>query len=273
MTLHGVDTLVRAVRERVEMEGLRPFAMRTGIPLGQLRSVIQGRAARYTTLQTIASVLGMRLFVGPAELGGAEAPQLPQEITRALHLPSDAGVVDAVGLIDKDAMASKLREAVRVVQELTQHAAVAAELLRELVEESSTTRMMPFAEHFRFEADTGEVEFDESADLSIVVAEKVLPSWARDDHLTCVRAAGDSMEPTIRAGDLVVVDRDQRVAVDDQLFVVSTGEGLAVKRLRRIGDHWHLAGDNPAHLSRPMTADDRIVGRVAWRAPHGDGVA
>ena len=35
----------------------------------------------------------------------------------------------------------------------------------------------------------------------------VLPSWARTDHLTCVRAAGDSMEPTIRDGDLVVVDQ------------------------------------------------------------------
>ncbi len=273
MTLHGVDTLVRAVRQRVEMEGLRPFAMRTGIPLGQLRSVVQGRAARYTTLQSIASVLGMRLFVGPAELGGAEAPQLPQEITKALHLPSDAGVVDAVGLIDKGAMASRLREGMRVVEELTHRAAVAAELLPQLVGESSPTRMMPFAEHFRFEADTGEVEFEESADLSIAVAEKVLPSWARDDHLTCVRAAGDSMEPTIRDGDLVVVDQDRRVAVDDQLFVVRTGERLVVKRLRHVADHWNLVGDNPAHLSRSMTADDRIVGRVAWHAPHGDGVA
>ena len=273
MTLHGVDTLVQAVRQRVEMEGLRPFAMRTGIPLGQLRSVVQGRAARYTTLQSIASVLGMRLLIGPAELGGAEAPQLPQEITRALHLPSDAAVVDVVGLIDKDAMASKLRDGMRVVQELTQRASAAAELLPRLVGESSTTRMVPFAEHFRFEADTGEVEFEESADLSIAVAAKVLPSWAREDHLTCVRAAGNSMEPTIRDGDLLVVDQDQRVGVDNQLFVVRTGEGLVVKRLRRIGDHWNLVGDNPAHLSRPMTADDRIVGRVAWHAPHGDGVA
>jgi hypothetical protein len=273
VTLHGVDTLVQAVRQRIEMEGLRPFAMRTGIPLGQLRSVVQGRAARYTTLQSIASVMGMRLLIGPAELGGAEAPQLPQEITRALHLPPDADVVDAVGLIDKDAMASKLREGMRVVQELTHRAAVAAELLPQLVGELSPTRVMPFAEHFRFEADTGEVEFVESADLSIAVAERVLPSWAQDDHLTCVRAAGDSMEPTIRGGDLVVVDQDQRVPVDNQLFVVRTGGGVIVRRLHRIGDHWHLVGDNLGHLSRPMAADDRIVGRVAWCGPHSDAVA
>ncbi len=130
-----------------------------------------------------------------------------------------------------------------------------------------------FAEHVRFKADTGEVEFAESAALSIAVAEAVLPSWARADHLTCVRAAGDSMGPTIRDGDLVVVDQDQRVAVENQLFVLRTREGVVVKRVRRIGDDWTLVSDNPAHLSRPLAADDRIVGRVAWCGPHSDAVA
>ena len=83
-----------------------------------------------------------------------------------------------------------------------------------------------------------------------MVAETVLPSWAGTEYLTCVRAADDSMEPTIRDGDFVVVDRDQRNAVDG--------------RLRRIGDHWNLISDNPAHQSKPMTENDRILGRVAW---------
>ena len=216
--------------------------------------------------------MGMRLFIGPAEWGSGETPPLPAEIAKALHLPSDATVVDAVGLIDKDAMASKLREGMRVVQDLTQSAAVAAESLPRLVGESSKTRMMPFAEHVRFRADTGEVEFEESAHLRIAVAEQVLPSWARTDHLTCVRAAGDSMEPTLRDGDLVVVDQDQRAAVDGQMFVLRTAEGFVVRRVRRLGGHWNLVSDNPAHLSRPMMEGDRIGGRVAWWGPHSDAV-
>ena len=71
----GVDALVRAVRQRIEREGLRPFATRTGIPLGQLRSIAAGRAARYTTLQSIAAVMGMRLFVGPVERSGPEVSE------------------------------------------------------------------------------------------------------------------------------------------------------------------------------------------------------
>ena len=68
----GIEALVRAVRQRIEQEGLRPFAKRTGIPLGQIRSVLAGRASRHTTLQSIADAMGMRLFVGPIERSDPE---------------------------------------------------------------------------------------------------------------------------------------------------------------------------------------------------------
>ena len=248
MTLHGVDAFVELVRQRIETEGLRPFATRTGIPLGQLRSVVQGRAARYTTLQSIASVMGMRLFSAPAEPGGMEAPPLPPELTRALDLPSDTSVIDAVDAIDHDAVASTLRKGM-LAQEMTELATEAAELLPQ-VAAGSTTRMIPFAEHVRFEADTGEVEFEESSDLAIAAAcpttgpsrrccaERVLPSWARAARLTCVRAAGDSLESA--AGGLVVVAQERRVAVDEQLFVVRIGEALVVKRFRQVAGRWSL---------------------------------
>ena len=100
--------------------------------------------------------------------------------------------------------------------------------------------------------------------------ERVLPSWARAARLTCVRTAGDSLEPA--DGALVVVDKDRRVAVDEQLFVVRIGEALVVKRFRQVGGQWSLVSDSLAHLPRPMTADDRIVGRVAWCGPHSAAV-
>ena len=81
-------------------------------------------------------------------------------------------------------MASKLRDGMRAVQELTQRAAVAAELLPRLAGELSTTRMILFAEHIRLKVDTGEMEFEESAALSVVVAETVLPAWAGTEYLT-----------------------------------------------------------------------------------------
>ncbi len=91
--LDGIDALVGELRRRIRQEGLRPLAKRTGIPIGQLRSVANGRAARYTTLQSIASVIGMRVFIGPVE------PNVPDvsgatEPSRRPATTTDAGAAD-----------------------------------------------------------------------------------------------------------------------------------------------------------------------------------
>ncbi len=134
----------------------------------------------------------------------------------------------------------------------------------------SMIRMIPFAEHVGFRADKGEVKFEESSEVWAAVAERVLPSWARAARLRCIRIAGDSTEPTDAA--LVVVDSNRRTAVDGQLFVVHVADASAVKRFRQVGDRWDLVSDGLGHPPRPLRADDRIVGRVAWRSPHGAAV-
>ena len=50
----------------------------TAMSLGQIRSVLAGRASRYTTLQSSAAAVGMRLFVGAVERNG---PEIPGETT------------------------------------------------------------------------------------------------------------------------------------------------------------------------------------------------
>lgn len=268
----GLDYLRRVVRQRIETEGLRPLAGRTGVPVGQLRSVVEGRAARSTTLELIASVLELEFYIGPVR-GDSTRPVLPPEIAQALDLPRDASVADAVGAIDKDALASKLREGIGRVQELMGRASAAAALISEAVPDreppASEVAMIPFARDVRLAAGTGELVFEESPDVSIAVAAKALASWARPDRLTCVRVVGDSMEPTIRDGDLVAVDATRTDPLNGRLFALWTDTGLVAKRLRRTGDGWVLISDNPIHAPRPVAEDDRIVGRVAWYGPPG----
>ena len=274
----GVEYLRRIVRERIDSEGLRPLSLRTGVPLGQLRSLVQGRAARSTTLELIASVLGLEFYIGPARPGASTSPELPSEITRALDLPRDASVADAVGAIDKDAMASRLREGIGHVQELMDRAAAASVLLAgQASDRDSPARdrhdgdvaVIPFAPDVRLAAGTGEVVFEESREVSIAVAADALASWAGPARLTCVRAVGDSMEPTIRDGDLVAVDSGRTDPLDGHLFAVRTDAGLVVKRLRQTRGRWLLISDNPTHAPRPTGKDDRIVGQIAWCGPQG----
>ncbi len=280
VTRYGIDYLRQAVRQRVDAEGLRPFSLRTGIPLGQLRSVIEGRAARSTTLELIASVLELEFYIGPARADATTRPRLPSEIARALDLPRDATIDDALDAIKKDAMASRLREGIGLVQELMERAATAAALIPRLVSggrsragevSESGVVMIPFAPEVRLAAGTGEVVFEESPEVSIAVAAEALASWARPERLTCVRAAGDSMEPNIRDGDLVVVDPARTDPLDGQLFAVRTDGGLVIKRLRQSRGRWLLASDNRTHASHPVAENDRILGQVAWCGPRGRG--
>lgn len=273
----GIDYLRRAVRRQVETEGLRPLSLRTGIPLGQLRSVIQGRAARSTTLELMASALGLEFYIGPARVEPSSGPGLPSAVAEALDLPRDASMADALRAIDKDALTARLREGIGLVQELMDRTATAVALISgpapdahspERVPHDDAVAMIPFAPGVRLAAGTGEVVFDESSEVSIAVAVEALASWAQPERLTCVRAVGDSMEPAIRDGNLIAVDSGRTDPLDGKLFAVRTGAGLVVKRLRRQpGGRWLLTSDNPAHASRPVAEDDRILGQVAWCGP------
>ena len=281
VTRYGVDYLRRAVQERVEKEGLRPFSARTGIPLGQLRSLLQGRAARSTTLELMSSVLGLEFYIGPARRRRLGRPSVPPEIAKALHLPKEADVADAIQVIDKDAMASRLREGIGVVQGLVEQAASAAALLPELVsgEPSSAGGMrpeepvvvIPLVADAPLGASAAGATLDKSPEVSIAVATGALADWAQPERLMCFRAVGDAMEPTIQSGDLVAIDTGRRTPEQDELFVLQVDSGLGVRRLHRTGRHWFVTSDNPAYLSHALADRDRIVGQVAWCEPHGDG--
>ena len=76
---------------------------------------------------------------------------------------------------------------------------------------------------------------------------------------------GDSMEPTIRSGEVILIDRTEgRQYLDDGIWALTHGEVGMIKRLRRLPDGTvELHSDN--HLVRPYAAREdhlNIVGRV-----------
>ncbi len=91
------------------------------------------------------------------------------------------------------------------------------------------------------------------------VPEGLVP-WKGD--LSIVSVYGDSMEPTYRHGDLVIVQPESRVM--DAIMVVAWDDALMVKRVRRVGVKTiELISDNECY--RPITLavnEIRVVGRV-----------
>ena len=84
--------------------------------------------------------------------------------------------------------------------------------------------------------------------------------------LSAIAVAGDSMEPTLRDGDEILVDRTPRPARDG-IHVVMVEGALLVKRLDTgrpgtIG----LVSDNDAYSRVDLPAAEvRMIGRVIWK--------
>ena len=70
--------------------------------------------------------------------------------------------------------------------------------------ESTDDLKIPFAQHVRAAAGPGEAVFEEAADFGIAINRSVLPGWVCPGGLICIRATGDSMEPTLYEDDLIL---------------------------------------------------------------------
>ena len=96
--------------------------------------------------------------------------------------------------------------------------------------------------------------------------------WMREQGLdpamlSAIVVAGDSMEPTLRDGDEILVDRTPR-QWRDGIHVVRTGDVLLVKRLDtgRPGVV-ALVSDNPAYRTLELAREEvQVIGRVVWKS-------
>ena len=101
------------------------------------------------------------------------------------------------------------------------------------------------------------------------------PRWlkaitgAPSAKLSLIRVEGDSMAPTLNAGDDILIDR---AACEEQLrdgiYVLRVDDTLLVKRLavHPVGRRVTVQSDNPAYGDLPDCGLDQIesIGRVIW---------
>ena len=88
-------------------------------------------------------------------------------------------------------------------------------------------------------------------------------------NLSVVRVEGDSMTPTLNAGDDILVDLgDAGDRLRDGIYVLRIDDALVVKRLalNPVGGRVTVQSDNPAYPDWPDCSLDEIkpIGRVIW---------
>lgn len=103
--------------------------------------------------------------------------------------------------------------------------------------------------------------------------------WVRNSlgvqrkNLVLISVKGDSMQPTLSDGDLILIDRSRGEIEDSGVYAIQLKEALMVKRVQR-----HLDGsltvmsDNGKYAPEKLAAGDGaalvVVGRVVWVGRH-----
>ncbi|MEO1967330.1 MAG: LexA family transcriptional regulator [Sphingomonadaceae bacterium] len=83
--------------------------------------------------------------------------------------------------------------------------------------------------------------------------------------LSAIRVEGDSMEPLLRSGDEIFVDRNKRSG--EGVFVVRIGDALHVKQLQaRPPGRIALISANEAYPPIDLAREEvEVIGRVVWK--------
>lgn len=91
------------------------------------------------------------------------------------------------------------------------------------------------------------------------------------DSLSVIQARGDSMEPTIRDGALILVNHSIERIENDGIYALAIDGDLYIKRIQKaFNGGLIIKSDNPAYedqlIKKPETHDIKIVGLIKWAA-------
>lgn len=132
---------------------------------------------------------------------------------------------------------------------------------------------VPLYNGVRAAAGGGAVIEHEAADDALIFKEDWIrfELGARPQDLYLIRVAGDSMEPTLRSGDTILVDRRATRPDREGVYILRMNEMLLVKRLQALpGGKVKVASDNQAFAAFDVQMEDIeggdlcIIGRVVW---------
>lgn len=86
------------------------------------------------------------------------------------------------------------------------------------------------------------------------------------NKLALITARGDSMEPAIGDGDLLLLDMRKWRTLDPSIYVVRLDDSLVAKRLQQLTDgRICIQSDNPFYSSETVYPSDiHILGRIVW---------
>ena len=222
------DEIIAAIQSALKLQGTNPsrVAKENGLSVNALRYILEGRPPSSRRLAEVCNALDLEFYVGPRRLDQGVQPnarQLADELDRLAY------------------------EARRIAQ--------TAEL-----GESAAVPEGAFVTAPRFEvlaaAGAGATVDQEVVKGHLAFTKK----WLRDhglmaEELAVIEVQGDSMEPTLHGGDIVLLDLREPKLRDGDIYTLRRTDELLVKRLRKQRDNWLIVSDNIQYPVEPLDED------------------
>lgn len=113
------------------------------------------------------------------------------------------------------------------------------------------------------------IDMEEEAGRWIFDKEWIKNITADTGNLNLIKVVGDSMEPTLEHGDMIMVDLNQFQPRTPGIFVLRSDGGLFCKRIDFVtsssGPRFRITSDNKNYESYEVSAEDaHIIGKVIW---------
>lgn len=124
--------------------------------------------------------------------------------------------------------------------------------------------------HVQVSTGHGAFPFDEGVKRHLAFRRKYLNyRKCKDNQLAVVFSRGDSMEPTIKDNDSLLIDLSCVQPVDGKIFVVRLGDDLYAKRVQcLVNGGLTLISDNKEYPPQTIAPEDlsslKIIGQVIW---------
>ena len=259
------------VRAAVGGRPISKVADEAKLPRDAIRGILDGRDPRLSRAGQVALALGFGFYLGPAGIAGL------REIARYLNTESRPGkgreMAEGLSrLLSRATDISQSKERERLASGQQKDMERDRKLIREAKAGSRNhgdgeVLNPPLA---RVEISSiGAIVHKERCDWEIF--EYMVPSSASREDLIWVKASDDSMEPEIQAGDPILVDRSQRVPLENHFFLAVCLDGVAIRRVVRIGPVLALCADSVANRDQPPEwlnpNADKLLGRVVRWGP------
>ena len=272
-----------------------------------VRNIRRGSSPRTDTLEALCAVLGVEIHIGTPRDAAEASPtagrekdppppipdppetSAPPEILEVLGLAEGASLRDAVQVIERRLSGQAWRDEIvralksetralrdeiraqragpRVADDLTDDQALSAPGTSPEIRQLPGAR--PVAVHrLQAAAGSGALDLDETVKSYAYFRHEWLSRQGLvADRCSIIGVMGESMEPTLPEGCVILLDRNRRQRREGRIFVLRTEEGLVVKRAGKDKDgRWQLVSDHPRWPDAPWPGDAAIIGEVRWMA-------